>query len=166
MHQEILMESSEKTAPKEFLDRLRRLFTDIETWVQSRNMQVVRSKMTLNEEAYGEYEVDKLSLTREGGRRIADVVPAGASVIGARGLVDLVGTIDQEILVYLDKDGPCITTAITDGDHKQTHTTPLYRGIEEAGWYWIESRKLSRGRKLDEALFLDLLTEVSDYECR
>jgi hypothetical protein len=165
MHEEALMKSTEHNAPIDFLNRLAHLFSDIEAWVKRRNLRVACSKLTLNEEAYGAYEVEKLSILETDGRRVGEMLPVGASVIGAMGRVDLIGPLAREILVYLDKGGPCITKSTMDGNHRETHTVPLYRGVDVAGWYWIESRKLSRARKLDEALFLDLLAEVSDYEC-
>lgn len=152
--------------PTEFLDRLTKLYSNISKWVKSRNFQTIHSKMVLNEEAYGKYKVEKLFILKQDGKQIGELLPVGASVIGAMGRVDLIGSVDQEILVFLDKGGPCITTSIGIGNHTESHTKCLYRGVNEAGWYWIESRKLSRVSKLDEVLFLNLLTEVSDYECR
>jgi hypothetical protein len=166
MHNEMLLKNTEHKAPTDFLNRLAHLFSDIEAWVEHRNLRVARSKIPLNEEAYGAYDVEKLSIFEGDGQRVGEVLPVGASVIGAMGRVDLAGPLAREILVYLDRGGPCITKSTTVGNHSETQTVPLYRGVEEAGWYWIESRKLSRARKLDEALFLDLLAEVSDYECR
>jgi hypothetical protein len=83
---------------------------------------------------------------------------------GAACRVDIVGTIDREILVYLEQGGPTISKSVTVNGQVETHTVPLYRGVSEAGWYWVESRKPSRARHLDKAMFLDLLEEVSDHE--
>ena len=80
--------------------------------------------------------------------------------------MDIVGTIDREILVYLEQGGPTISKSVTVNGQVETQTVPLYRGVSEAGWYWVESRKPSRARHLDKAMFLDLLEEVCDYENR
>jgi hypothetical protein len=155
-----------QAVPEYFRSSVARLLADTETWAQRQGLGVSRSQVTLNEEVYGQYEVDKLCLRDASGKKIAEIVPIAASVIGAKGRVDMVGALDHVILVDLDAGGPAITTTVEVNGQKESHTKPLYRGIQDAGWYWIESRKLSLGRKLDEALFLDLLAEVSDYECR
>lgn len=158
------MVQTQHIEPTAFFAVLHSLFADIETWVAESELRVTRSEMTLNEETYGLYSVEKLTILMHDGKMTAEVVPVGASVIGAMGRVDLAGLLDREILVFLDKGGPSLTLSIADDTHAESHTRPLYRGVDEPGWYWLESRKISRVRKLDKALFLDLLRGVSDYE--
>ncbi len=159
------MNTTQMEATAKFLSRLSDLYSNISNWVQPQYLRVVRFNMKLNEEAYGKYDVEKLSIIDANGKRIGELLPVGASVIGAEGRVDLIGDVDQEILVYLDDGGPHFTTEIEVGGQQERRTTPLYRGVEEDGWYWIEIRRLSRARRLDQALFLDLLAEVSDHAC-
>jgi hypothetical protein len=158
------MNERSQVVPEHFRTSLARLLADIETWARHQELEVSRCQVTLNEEVYGQYEADKLCLHDSSGKIIAEVVPVAASVIGAKGRVDMVGALDQVILVDLDAGGPAITTTVVVNGQRESRTKPLYRGIQDAGWYWIESHKLSRGRKLDEALFFDLLAEVSDHE--
>jgi hypothetical protein len=91
-------------------------------------------------------------------------MPVGAWVIGARGRADLIGKLDKVILVSLEEGGSAKTNTITCGDRKETSINKFYKGIEEAGWYWIEDRRRGRAHKIDKEVFYDLLTEVSDYE--
>lgn len=90
----------------------------------------------------------------------------GASIIAAKGRVDLEGTIDRVILVNWDPGGPVFETVIRTGDTTQARIHALYQGVDAAGWYWIESRELSRAHPLNERLFLELLFLVSDYDLR
>ena len=143
------MENVEHNGPADFLNKLESLFANIETWVAAKGLHVLPSEMTLNEEAYGVYRVEKLAILTEDGKRVAEVLPVGASVIGAMGRVDLAGSVDREMLLFLDEGGASITTSTIVGNDKESHAGSLYRGVDEPGWYWIESRKISRARKLD-----------------
>jgi hypothetical protein len=44
------------------------------------------------------------------------------------------------------------------------HSRPLFSGVVEDGWYWIEDPHFRKARRVDRELFVDLLQEVSDYE--
>ncbi len=157
---------SKKQELKEYLNNIQTLFKDIENWSKSKNLSVNHSNITLNEEAYGKYDVETLVINTSTNEKIAEIIPAGASIIGAKGRVDFVGTIDTVILVDWDKGGPSFETTIASGAETKKCIKPLYRNVDEPGWYWVESRKLSRAHKLDENLFNDLLLAVSDYDCR
>jgi hypothetical protein len=150
--------------PTEFLASVQSLFAEIEPWASAKGLHVKRDSVQLNEEAYGAYQADTLQILTETGQKIAEFVPIGASIIGAKGRVDLVGTIDSVILADWDKGGPSIMTAIDDGATKHSNTVKVYRNVGDAGWYWVESRKLARAHRFDERLFFDLLPSVSDYE--
>lgn len=158
------MEQTQHNEPTVFLNILELLFSDIEKWVAENGLRVTRSEVTLNEELYGLYSVEKLYVLMSNGKKIAEVLPVGASVIGAMGRVDLVGLLDRETLVFLDKGGPSLSISHAADTHKESHSRSLYRGVDEPGWYWLESRKISRVRKLEKALFLDILRGVSDYD--
>ena len=160
------MEQEATHKPEKFLARIQDLFTEIEKWATAKNLLVNRNNIKLNEEAYGMYEVEAIQLVTSTNQKIAEFQPVGASIIGAKGRVDLVGTIDSVVLVDWDKGGPSFETTVTNGAETQKHIKPLYRDVNESGWYWVESRKLSRAHKLDEQLFYDLLLAVSDYDCR
>ena len=160
------MKSTQKKVLTEFTSRLETLYAEVTLWIADRSLKVVSSVVELHEEILGRYEVASLSLIKDDGKQIGIMTPVGASVIGASGRVDLVGAVDREILVFLDKGGPTISRTVQVEEQIETQTVPLYRGVSGEGWYWIENRKPSRARLLDKTLFLDLLDEVSDYESR
>jgi len=153
-------------SPAAYLARLEALLTDVEQWSRAKGVITRRYASVLDEEAYGCYEASGLQLLLGDGRLLATLVPVGASIIAAKGRVDLEGTVDRAILVDWDPGGPVFETAIRIGDTMQTHTQAIYKGVKDSGWYWVESRELSRAHRLNESLFLDLLFLVSDYDLR
>lgn len=149
-----------------YLNRVKELLTEIEQWSAAKGLCTERGNLALNEEDYGHYQVETLRIFTPDKVKIAELIPVGASIIGAKGRVDLMGTIDQEILVDWEKGGPGFVSTVTINNHEETQTRYLYRGVDDPGWYWVESRKLNRAYKLDKRLFFDLLLAVSDYDCR
>jgi len=75
---------------------------------------------------------------------LADIKPAGASVLGAEGLIMVEGWLDKGYVLYLRKNE-------TDG-------------IETDGWYWEEQRLNTPPHFLNKTNFFQLITWVSDYE--
>ncbi|MDO9142034.1 MAG: hypothetical protein Q7U38_17065 [Methylobacter sp.] len=150
--------------PSSFLASLDKAFANIEQWAISAGLKVVKSKILITEERFGTYSAQKLSILNSFGTELAEVIPVGASILGANGRIDIKGAYDKVILVDLNIGGPTMTTTVTVGDHKETHARHFYRGIDEAGWYWIESKISGKGHKLTNELFFELLAEVSDYE--
>lgn len=150
--------------PTEFLQSVKTLYQQIEHWGASKGLQFTRENIQLNEEAYEPYTAEKLSVLDTEGKTIAEFIPKGASIIGAKGRIDLVGNVDSVILVDWDQGGPHFTTTIDDGINKDTQTVPVYRSVDEAGWYWVESRKLARAHRFDACLFFDLLPSVSEHD--
>jgi hypothetical protein len=161
------MDNHQEVKLNDFFKKLATLYLDVANWVHLKNLKVERDTIELNEEAFGKYTVEKCSVVNSDGKRIAELLPVGASIIGAKYRVDLIGLIDQEILVYYDEGGPRMKGGVFVGDRIDTNemsTFKIYRGVDEAGWYWIESQRLSRAYKVDQKLFLELLSTVSDYE--
>lgn len=160
------MQSAVLQTPQLFLDSLTALYGQIERWAKTKGLHTQRGQVDLNEEAYGAYQAETLRLLTPAGKRIAELLPVGASIIGAKGRVDLHGTLDHATLVDWDAGGPSFNTSVIVDGHEETQNRSLYRGVGEAGWYWVESRKLARAHKLDEKLFFDLLLAVADHDFR
>ena len=154
------------TTPAAYLQRLDELLTQIEGWSRDKGLITLRYPVDLNEEAYGAYPAEGLRLSTAQGEPLGALIPVGASIIGAKGRVDFQGTIDQAILVDWDSGGPAFETTSKVGNEVKTTRHSVYRGINEPGWYWVESRQLARAHQLDERLFFDLLLLVSDHDLR
>ncbi|SMF96306.1 hypothetical protein SAMN02949497_3700 [Methylomagnum ishizawai] len=146
-----------------FLHKVGQLFMDIEVWSRAAQIDPVRSGIAITEEACGTYPAEKIVLRTPQGGVIAEIVPVGAWVLGAEGRVDIKGAYDSASIVYLGQGGPKAVITKSDGQHESTRTVYFYKGIDEAGWYWIDGR-LSKGYRFDQELFFDLLSEVADYE--
>lgn len=161
------MNNHQEVKLNDFFKKLATLYLDVANWVYLNNLKVERDIIELNEEDFGKYTVEKCSIVNSDGKRIAELLPVGASIIGAKYRVDLIGLIDQESLVYFDEGGPTMRAEISEGDQIDTNkmnTFKIYRGVDEAGWYWIESQRLNRAYKVDQTLFLELISTVTDYE--
>ena len=159
------MNSNLKNEIADFTNEVERLLSEIESWVQAENLLSARSSISVSEEALGRYTVSKLELNTQDGKKLADLVPIGTRILGANGRIDLRGPYDNAILVHLNKGGPTVTTTINAGTPEaQTRTIPFYRGIGHAGWYWIDRTSNHQGHAIDKECFLNLLSQVSDYE--
>lgn len=145
-----------------YLSNVETLYQSIKEWVIGKALKTQEEKFTINEQASGEYEAQKLTILDEDGDKVAELVPIGAWIIGAKGRIDLTGRFDKAIIIDLEDGGPTITTRV--GKKGESRTRPLYKGVDPAGWYWIEDNRLARVHPLDQELFFDLLAEVSDRE--
>jgi hypothetical protein len=145
-----------------YLSKVKQLLADVQNWVEGSGLDLIRSEATISEEEFGTYTVPVLSLSHSG-KRVAQVAPVGASVIGANGRVELRGTLETAAILDFNKGGPSMTTTISIGENTETKTNYFFRGIDEAGWYWID-RITRKARMMNAELFFDLLVEVSDYE--
>jgi hypothetical protein len=158
------MNEANATQLKEYLQNVTDLFANIEIWSVKRGLKVNRSILEISEEEYGAYTIKKLILTNAASN-VADIIPIGCSIVGSYGRVDLVGQRSREVISYLRKGGPCITQSeLIDGVMQEVRKKYFYKDINESGWYWIESTRLGRAKKINEVLFFDLLASVSDYE--
>lgn len=145
-----------------YLQRVEDLFLQIKTWLPEGLTATINheSRKPVRDET-GEYFPPVLTITRtdkeEPDNFVADLFPAGCSVLLAEGLVELRGAIGEEPILYMIKDNLMI-------DDAHGGTRPMYRGLSENGWYWLESARRSRAVLLDDEVFIDLLPLVSVYE--
>jgi len=147
-----------------FLKSIDTLYDNISSWLSPYGSSTLQEEIEIIEEASGTYKANKLTIQDEKKETIASIMPVGAWVIGANGRVDLIGKLDKVIIVNLEKGGPTLSTTVKVGDHQETATRQFYKGIKESGWYWIEDKRRGKAHLLDKELFLELLSEVSDYE--
>lgn len=148
-----------------YLLNITSLYQEISIWIHNKPLKTQEEEIVIHEEAHGRYKVNKLIILDDNGKKIAELVPIGASIIGAKGRIDLIGKLDIVTIIYLEKEGPTLKTSITEGGKKEgSKTRHLYKGADHEGWYWIENTRLGRVHALDQELFFDLLAVVSDYE--
>lgn len=158
------MRSETKSRQAEYIGRLDELYSSVEKWIENTGLTVSRSSIELNEEISGPYEAPAAAILDAEGKKVAELLPLGAWIIGAEGRVDLVGPLDRTSLVYLRRGGPHIDRKEADATgHPEGRSRPLFQGIGRAGWYWIEDKRLGRAHPVTKRLFLDLLAGVSDH---
>ncbi|MDD2725251.1 MAG: hypothetical protein PHH59_14680 [Methylovulum sp.] len=159
------MNNAIRKSPSTFLTSLSTLFLNIETWVASdeHGLSIHKSECLLDEEEYGVYSAPQLTILNANGDKIAEVIPVAASVLGANGRVDIKGRYDNVTILDLNKGGPQINGLVAERGHPFIRTTPLYKGIDEAGWYWIEHKFSSKGHLLTRELFFEILDDVCEY---
>jgi hypothetical protein len=150
------------------LDRFKKnvdeLYSQIKSWMDSNGLNTKLLNIEIVEEVSGRYNIDKLIIYNRVNKQIAAIEPVSSRVIGANGRVDLVGKYDKLIIVYLEQGGPELISREIEADQHNTSISQFFEGVQNAGWYWIEDRLRGKAHLLDKKLFLDLLSEVSDYE--
>lgn len=147
---------------KEYLSRLETLYSNVEKWLP-KEYTVKKSDIELNEETPGRYNAPVLEILDKTKTKIAELRPVGAWVIGAEGLVELVGKFDRQRFVFLEAGGPTISVTEIVGDQKTKVQKSLFKNVINAGWYWIEDSKRSKAALVDKEVFIDLVAEVSNY---
>lgn len=161
------MENAAKVTLNQYLARTRALLADCEKWCTGLGLKVTHGETAINEERHGQYQAPTLILDDSHDKRMAEIVPFGASIFGASGRVDVVGEYGkQEKIVYLSAGGPTMMTRIQvgDGGEAEESTRRLYHGVDAEGWYWVSPSPIRRAHPLTQEVFTDLLSAVSGHE--
>lgn len=134
-------------------------------WCTARGLVVDELPTALLEEALPKYEAASLRIFTPDRQPLAELLPTGSAIIGALGRIDLRGTLARHAFLFQTGGEPTISLGATTGDGRTSSNTsrPIVSGIDNDGWYWHEA-SVRRAKRVDESLFLDLLTDVSDYE--
>jgi len=136
--------SQQKTAEIQkqvYLQHVTQLYSEINDWLQQGTLCLKNTEIEI-QEVLGHYSVPQLEIQTDTGEILADIEPAGASVLGAEGLILVKGWLDKGYILYLGKSD----------------------SIETEGWYWEEQRLNTPPHFLNKTTFLQLITWVSDYE--
>lgn len=140
------IESQQKlaeTQKQSYLRHVSQLYTNIRDWLQAEPLFLKNTEIEI-QEVLGHYPVPLLTIQKDTGEVLANIKPAGASVLGAEGLIMVEGWLDKGYVLYLRKN--------------QTDS------IKTEGWYWEEQRLNTPPHYLNKTNFLQLITWVSDYE--
>jgi hypothetical protein len=148
---------------EEYVQRVTSFLTQAGGWCRDRGLTIQSDVVTLREDRIPEYEAPCLYISMDG-VSLARILPVGSRIIGARGRVDLIGQIARHPLLFCVGKGLSASRQTVTGERRAiSSSTSVLSGLEVDGWYWIESAVL-RAKRVGENLFLDLLTDVSDYE--
>ena len=138
-----------------YLQRVNQFYANIQNWLKDENLTFSVKPTEIYEEL-GHYIVPFLSLKTVNGEWLAEMKPAGAAVIMAEGLIEVVG-FDNDYVEYLLAGGP----TVTEPTGKKRF---IYQGIDVDGWYWNHRLKTNPTLLNDKTSFLELITWVSDHE--
>lgn len=148
---------------EEFVRRATRFLREVSGWCQDHGLTVENRVVSLKEEQIAEYDAPSLHISKDG-VLLAKLLPVGSKIIGANGRVDVVGRLTRHaLLLFLDKERAFSASTIPEARTRTFSSTSMRSRVGGDGWYWIEAR-IRRPKRVDESLFLDLLTDVSDYE--
>jgi hypothetical protein len=150
-------------SPEEYVQRVKTFLNEATGWCKDQDLTVKNDVVTLREELIAEYEAPSLYISKDD-VLLAKILPVGSKIIGARGRVDLIGRVARHALLFQVGNRPTSSTQTAVGRKTiNSSSAPKLSKVEEDGWYWIEAR-IRRPKRVEESLFLDLLTDVSDYE--
>jgi hypothetical protein len=148
---------------EEFVQGVETFFAAASGWCNDHGLAVKTGVVKIREELIPEYGVPSLYLLKDG-VSLARMIPVGSRILCARGRVDLIGQLGRHPLLFCAAKGPeYLTQTNVGGKTKRPSSRSLLSGVLEEGWYWIEGG-ICRPKRVDESLFLDLVTDVSDYE--
>ncbi|HVE09781.1 MAG TPA: hypothetical protein VNE00_21170 [Paraburkholderia sp.] len=148
---------------REYVQRVTHFVEEVSGWCKDRELTVERGAVSLREQAVAPYEAASLKILKDG-ILLGSMVPVGSRVIGAEGRVDLIGRVARHALLYHLGNGPVFWRQTgTGGNAASSPSRRIRYGVHCDGWYWTEATIL-KPKHIDKDLFLDLLTDVSDYE--
>lgn len=139
-----------------YLQRINQLHTNIKNWLQDEPFILEISNIDIIE-VLGNYQVAQLSIKTKNGETLAKLLSKGTAVLLGEGLIEMEGKVGTESIIYMLKGGLMITD-------RYGKNRPMYKGINENGWYWIEDSYRNKAHLMNQALIKDLITLVSDYE--
>lgn len=148
-----------------YKERVTAFMTQARAWCEARQLKIEEIPTDIFEEGLDSYRADGLRILSPSGERLAELLPSGSAIIGAQGRINLIGSLARHAFLYQTGKGPAIQVSVTTatGAPSTDSPTPLYRGVDGDGWYWFES-SMRKAVQVDESRFLDLLSDVSDYE--
>ncbi|MGB9618607.1 MAG: hypothetical protein ACP5M0_15075 [Desulfomonilaceae bacterium] len=152
------MENESIKRIEDYRQSLEQLYSEVRSWVEAESYNTQEELIELDEPRAGRYQVPKLTIRNSSGKALAELVPVGAWIIGADWRVDVVGHMQNEVLVYWRSGAPELD--IPEPENGAKRKERLFKGADKEGWYWIEDKKFGRARPVDKELLLDLISEV------
>jgi hypothetical protein len=156
------MESQENNLAKQqlYLTRVQQFYQQVKDWLPTDLTTREGPNYTILDST-GEYTATQLSVVQKNGadseQVLANLLPKTCTVLLAEGWIEMAGPLWEENLLYMRTDG----LRIQDRDG---HIRPMYE-VEREGWYWEDIHR-HQPVLITREVFLDLLQEVGDYECK
>ncbi|MFW5836642.1 MAG: hypothetical protein ACOCVM_01440 [Desulfovibrionaceae bacterium] len=157
------MDNNERV--QQYKQRANQLLDWAEQAYQDIGYTLQRDMRPLRAEHVGPYEAPGATVFREGDK-VAEFKPQGPWIIGGEGRMDIEGSDDTAILVYMGEGGPVIRTTVSvEGDSwDQKSEKKLYKDVDKEGWYWIRDKQLGKTLPVTPELLTSLLGLVCGDE--
>lgn len=148
-----------------YKERCALFMAQAQNWCGTHGLAVREITTELLERGLPDYHASGLHISTAEGQSIAELLPAGALILGGLGRIDVKGALARHVLLFhLESEPETATHSARRYKIPPGHPPRRRRSaIDAAGWYWHEAI-IRRPKLVDEDLFLDLLTDVSDYE--
>lgn len=140
-----------------YLQHVNQFYDDIKNWLKDENWVFLTQPTEIYEEL-GHYVVPFLSIKTATGELLAEMKPIGASAIIGEGVIEVIGSFDNDFMTYMLAGEPTITDPFSGVKR------PIYDGIEVDGWYWDYRLDTNSRLIADKTSLLELITWVNDYE--
>lgn len=122
-----------------FLKRLDDLYRLIESFCQKEKLAFHYRDIDICEELAGKYRAREMLVNR-GNEFLFKVKPVGAYIIAADGRADIIGRLDERVLIFLEKPYGFELKEIVENQEISSFR-PLYEGFEGEGWYISMEKK-------------------------
>ena len=146
----------------DYRQRVDDLYDNVQAWVVARlpAAQFHRTRVPLNEEATGPYEVESLEVSLPGLPAVR-LVPRGIFMVGARGRVDVRSRLGRQALVWIEAGGPALTATVNPGQETETVISrPLFGNVAE-GWSWSDPKRTELLPLSSDVLWEHVLTPIT-----
>lgn len=145
------------------------LYKHVSEWLKDYTdqgtVQIDFQPFDLHESTIGSYQVRKATIHI--GNKKVEMIPVGATLVGALGRVDMIGEVGSAMLLVVSKEAKRPTIVSREFDPKKQKPPVLKsKGIPHAEWVWKVASPPPRIRftDLSETSFLQLVMEVSNGE--
>ncbi|WP_413193421.1 hypothetical protein [Pararobbsia alpina] len=149
-----------------YVERVRVFMEQARAWCTAHGLRVESLPAVVIESCAPKYLAPSLLiLNGQSGVPIAELLPTGSAIMCAQGRIDLKGCLARHALLYQTRDDPERTASAASGDDvisRAMHSS-AYSGHAGDGWYWREAQ-IRKAKLVDESLFLEMITDVSDHE--
>ena len=139
-----------------YLQRVNQFYHFLTDWLAEKHF-IFSTTPHLFKDELGSYRGKQMMIEREDKLLLAHLIPVGAKNMVGEGVIEIVNWLGNEHIFYMQKPGQTMTMP----SGKQI---PILKGVNKAGWYWIEDPRTREAQIVDKELLLKLITLVSDYE--
>jgi hypothetical protein len=146
----------------DYRHRVSALYDNVRAWIATRAPGAVfhRTRVQVNEEATGPYELESLDVSLPGLPAVR-FVPRGIFMVGARGRVDVRSRLGHQPLVWLEAGGPVLTATLNpDQEAEMVISRPLFANAAE-GWSWSDPKRTEVQPLSPDVLWDHILTPLT-----